>query len=371
MKHIVCFHLFNDYSGSPRILKTVLEELLSQGTEIDLLTSKGGILDSLQDKHLKRHCCRYSFSRHPLVTFCRYTAAQLYSFFFSFRYIFDKDTVFYINTLLPAAPALAGRIMRKEVVYHYHENAFIKGRFYKFLAKCMQKLATKIICVSEYQASFLEKKKDIHVIPNAVPDSFIKKLHPDAEKAFGRKRILMAGSLKRYKGTPEFVQLAEKLPEYSFELVLNDSLHNIEEFWKEHHIGRPENLTVYPRQGDVSEFYNRASMVISLTNRELAIETFGLTILEAMWAGLPVIVPTVGGIAEMVVNSCNGYRIDVQHLDKIAATIAIVLSDKTLYQHLASKALETAGHYSQSKMTARITALFQNTDSDIRTGDNF
>jgi glycosyltransferase involved in cell wall biosynthesis len=34
-----------------------------------------------------------------------------------------------------------------------------------------------------------------------------------------------------------------------------------------------------------------------LTNPKLAIETFGLTALESMSAGLPVIVPAQGGIA--------------------------------------------------------------------------
>ena len=47
MKHIICFHLFNDYSGSPKVLKTVLEGLLRKGYRVDLVTSKGGVLDEL------------------------------------------------------------------------------------------------------------------------------------------------------------------------------------------------------------------------------------------------------------------------------------------------------------------------------------
>lgn len=49
--------------------------------------------------------------------------------------------------------------MGKQVVYHYHENAFAKGVFYKLLAYIMRVLATKIICVSNYQRSFYEEKK--------------------------------------------------------------------------------------------------------------------------------------------------------------------------------------------------------------------
>ena len=47
MKHIICFHLFNDYSGSPKVLKMVLQGILDKGYEVDLITSKGGVLDEL------------------------------------------------------------------------------------------------------------------------------------------------------------------------------------------------------------------------------------------------------------------------------------------------------------------------------------
>ena len=47
MKRIVCFHLFNDYSGSPKVLRMVLEGVLNKGYRVDLVSSKGGVLDEL------------------------------------------------------------------------------------------------------------------------------------------------------------------------------------------------------------------------------------------------------------------------------------------------------------------------------------
>ena len=46
-KCIVCFHLFNDYSGSPKVLNMVLKGLLGKGKKVELVTSKGGVLDEL------------------------------------------------------------------------------------------------------------------------------------------------------------------------------------------------------------------------------------------------------------------------------------------------------------------------------------
>ena len=46
---LACFHLFNDYSGSPKVLKSVLKGVAGHGgCEIDLMTSRGGVLDELK-----------------------------------------------------------------------------------------------------------------------------------------------------------------------------------------------------------------------------------------------------------------------------------------------------------------------------------
>lgn len=355
MKRIVCFHLLNDYSGSPKVLYMVLKGLLERGYKVELVSSRGGVLDGL-DRYpgLKRHYYRYAFSGNVAVTMFRYLAAQIYTFFFSFRYLSSRDCVFYINTLLPAGPALAGRIMGKRVVYHYHENAFAKGAFYKALAGAMQHLAHEIICVSSYQASFLKRREDVTVIPNALTDEFIGRLHPDPEAAFRRRNVLMLSSLKEYKGTGGFLELARRLPQFSFTLVINDT---------EDIIGRcltdiPENVSVYPRQSDVSRFYNRASLVLNLTDKTKAVETFGMTALEAMSAGLPVIVPTVGGIAEMVEDGVNGFKIDVQEPDRICECISSVFADEKFYFGLSMRALEFSGKFRAKDMVDNIVRVF-------------
>lgn len=358
MKRIVCFHLFNDYSGSPKVLKMVLDEVLKKGKQVELVSSKGGVLDELLHyENLHKHSYSYHFSDNPAVTMLRYCMIQLYTFFLAFRWLFHKDVVFYINTLLPVGPAMAGRMMGKRVVYHYHENAFAKGVFYKVLAAAMQKLAHEIICVSHYQASFLRRKNGVTVIPNALPKEFIERLAPASKAAFERKRVLMLGSLKLYKSPLEFIELAEKLPQYFFELVINDTLENVNRFIEEQSISISKNLTIYPRQNDVVPFYNRASLVLNLSNKHKFVETFGLTALEAMSAGLPVIVPTEGGIAELVENGVNGYKIDVQEVDKIKDCIQSVLSDKELYINLSNKALEYSNKFSESGMTNNIMKI--------------
>lgn len=361
MKRIVCFHLFNDYSGSPKVLKMVLEGLLRKGYRVDLVSSRGGALDELLHyENLHKHSYPYRFSTNPVLTMLRYCFVQLYTFFLSFRWLFCRDVVFYVNTLLPVGPALAGRIMGKRVVYHYHENAFVKGAFYKTLAAMMQKLAHEIVCVSTYQASFLRRTHGVTVVPNALSKEFTERLVYNPEEAFNRKTVLMLSSLKEYKGTREFIEISRKLPEYRFLLVINDTRESIDGYLSENDltdVSDKGNLTIYARQGDVASLYNAASLVLNLSDKHKFIETFGLTALEAMSAGLPVIVPTEGGIAEMVEDGENGYKIDVQDLERIETHIGLLLSDRELYQKMATRAMKYSQRFSEENMISRIAEI--------------
>lgn len=361
MKQIVCFHVYNDYSGSPKVLSMVLKELLQKGYTVDLVTSRGcqGALDSLDGMTgFKKSTFYYKFNdKNVVLTSLNYLWTQVYMFCYAFRYLFKSDVVFYINTIMPWGAALAGRIIGKRVIYHYHENAFAKGPHYGLYAWIMSGLAHAIMCVSAYQASFLKRKNGVTVVPNALSNEFVENLHQDANRAFINKNILMLSSLKEYKGTKEFIKMACDMPQYHFTLVINDSQVNIDRYFADNKICIPHNIDVYPRQSDVALFYNQASLVINLTNKEQAIETFGMTPLEAMTCGLPVIVPTVGGIAELVVDGRNGFRIDVQDMSKIESAIDTILSDMNLYMAMSENALCKSKEYDINGMISKIQTI--------------
>ena len=354
---LAVFHLFNDYSGSPKVLGMVLSGLLRKGYAIDILTSRGGVLDELQGKDLRQYRYSYRFSMNPIVTMLRYTYAQAYMFFFSWKYLFKKDVTFYVNTILPVGAALAGKMMGKRVIYHYHENSFAKSGFYMKLAWAMIRLASDIICVSEFQKSYLSRKENVHVVPNALPDTFVKQCTFDTEGAFARQRVLMVASLKKYKGVLQFFELSERLPRFQVTIVLTETQETIDNFVKGNNRALGENITLYPRQDNVAPFYADASLVLNLTDPNMAVETFGLTALEAMSFGLPVIVPTRGGVAELVEDDVNGYKIDVCDLDKIEEKIIDILTDYTLYERLSESAYKKSKNYSEETINEKISKI--------------
>ena len=69
MKKIVCFHLYNDYSGSPRVLAMILKGLQKKGYSIDIITSNGGILNQLMySDRIKFKFYKYHFSTNKWHT---------------------------------------------------------------------------------------------------------------------------------------------------------------------------------------------------------------------------------------------------------------------------------------------------------------
>lgn len=247
--------------------------------------------------------------------------------------------------------------MRKRVIYHCHEYILKKGCSYRALGYLMQLIATDVICVSNDQRKDIKRTKSVFVVPNGISEEISKLFSASTASPFEQKTVLMLSSLKSYKGIAEFIQLANLLPRYKFELVVNDTKYNIDFFFNENNLHIPQNAHVYPRQDDVVPFYTHSSLVLNLSDKNRFVETSGLTIIEAIMAGHPVIVPTVGGITEMVDDGINGYKIDTCNIDLIAKRIDLLLSDRELYNQMHDNALAMKPRFSASHMISSILAV--------------
>ena len=167
--------------------------------------------------------------------------------------------------------------------------------------------------------------------------------------------ILMLCSLKAYKGVNEFVSLANNLPHLNFELVLNASMDEITDFFKETNL--PQNLNLYPRQSNVHPFFQKADLIVNLSHPEQWIETFGMTLLEGMQYGLPIIAPPVGGPTEIVFSDFNGYLIDQRNETELSKKIEDISSDKKLYQKLSHNSTQLAERFTVEKVGEELLEL--------------
>jgi glycosyltransferase involved in cell wall biosynthesis len=88
-------------------------------------------------------------------------------------------------------------------------------------------------------------------------------------------------------------------------------------------------------------------------------EGFGLTLLEAMNAALPIIGSRVGAIPEVVVDGETGYLVGPRDSDAIAAALATLLADAPLRHHcglLGQDRLET--NFSSDKTVDNTLAVY-------------
>ena len=344
-KKVVGVHLLNDFSGSPLVFSQSMHALLARGYEVDLYTSKKpgeGFLSDIPG--IKYHLISYNWSSSKLLTLIKLIWSQLIIFCKLLRY-WRQPVIVYINTVLPFGAALAGVIMRKRIVYHLHETSIKPPLLKKILFSICNLSAVKVIYVSQFLKDSQSLKKPTHVVvPNALSEDFVRTAQAFVKPKHENFTVLMLASLKLYKGVNEFVELSKALPELRFCLVLNASQGVVDDFFKSYDL--PDNIQIFPTQKNVHPFYQEADLVLNLSHPELWKETFGMTALEAMSYGIPVIVPPVGGIAELVNQGYNGYQVDARDMGDLIGKVKKMSTDSEHYANLSVHALEVASHYS-------------------------
>jgi glycosyltransferase involved in cell wall biosynthesis len=87
-----------------------------------------------------------------------------------------------------------------------------------------------------------------------------------------------------------------------------------------------------------------------------------MTALEAMTNALPLIVPTVGGIADMVEEDVTGYHIDVTETERIRLCLTRMLTDRALYGRLAQNARAKAKDFEADALVNKMYQLIQQQD---------
>lgn len=313
-----------------------MELAVKEGYNVDLYSNNGsGFLSDINGvSYFKNHYYRSNFRILTLISFFFSQLIILFPLYLRYRKI---KPVFYVNTILPFGGILVGRFLGLKVVTHVHEFEIKPKRFNDFLFEIVSRYSSKIVVVSEFLKSnpYLQNS-DVEVIYNCVSLSFSENAR---ERTVPNKKlnVLMLASLRPYKGIYEFIKLSKNLPQVTFTLVVSDSQSEVDGFIKKNDI--PINFQLVAVQKDVHPFYRNADLIVNLSRPEEWIETFGMTILEGMYYGLPAIVPTVGGITELVDHGVNGFQISCENLNDIENKIQLLANDPSEWQRLNKNVL--------------------------------
>lgn len=357
---IVFCHLLNDRSGSPTVLRSTLDALDAREHGLLFVGSQGrGVLD---EAGVPTRSYWYRRSRHRIVTLFTYVASQVALYRALARSgDIPRDATVFINTLLPFAAMLWGRRTGRRVIVHLHEVSITPGALRRFLTSCAARSADLLLYVSnDHRARLPIEGPPALIVPNPVGAALVARADRHAPRKDRQQfRILMLASLRGYKGINEFMALAgelQKRTDISFDLVLNAEADDVAAFSRRHSVSN--NVTIHPQTDDPAQFYSNADLVLNLSRVDQVIETFGLTLVEAMTFGLPVIAPPVGGPVEIVTHGTDGYCIDSRDGEALREAVLKLADDPETYDAMARAARKRAQDFSfEAYATALRAAL--------------
>ncbi len=308
----------------------------------------------------------YRRSSRRFLTLFTYFASQLALYRALSRTAdIPHDATVFVNTLLPFAGMLWGRRTGRRVVVHVHEVSITPEPLRRFLTSCAARSADLLLYVSnDHRARLPIKGPPSMIVANPVSRALLARAHEHIPRQKGQFRVLMLASLRGYKGIDEFMALAVALrdrADIAFVLVLNAEPGEVAAFTARH--AAAGNVTIYPRTDDPASFYARADLVLNLSRVDQWIETFGLTLAEAMTFGIPVIAPPLGGPAEIVNHGVEGYCIDSRDGTALCAAVLKLADDVETHNAMAQAARARAQDFTFDAYAAALkSAMAEHTE---------
>ena len=197
----------------------------------------------------------------------------------------------------------------------------------------------RIIAVSNAAKRFIQyftDREDILVIPNGVD---IKRFKPKEKKEFG-KNLLYVGRIVPKKGLHVLLYAMKKVVEKDDEVKLRIAgkgrlLPLMRSLSKMLDIDDNVEFLGYVPDKNLPELYRSSDLLIlpSITG-----ESFGITLLEAMASGLPVIGTNVGGVPE-IIKGC-GRIVEPGKPNQLSKAILDLLKDPERMKELGEKGRE-------------------------------
>ena len=297
--------------------------------------------------------------------------------------------------IIGVAAVLASLAMRKVCLLKADNNGEMSGRFFsaglaraglkteslpvKLFLKARNVLLRRadafVAVSSDIQNEFVEQgvraSQKIHRIPNSVDVSLFRPV-TESEKGEIRQKlgipekaslVVYTGRLVSYKGLPLLLKVWERIlkrhPTAFLLLVGGGSLdiHNCERELRD--FVQTRNLqggvSFAGEVHDVHSYLQAADIFVFPTEKE----AFGISLIEAMACGLPVIATAVGGLKDILEHRRNGWVVAAGDEEGLHQALEHMLSDTVLAESLGRAAWKTVQErYTTHQVTQAYTNLF-------------
>lgn len=341
------------FSVDPSIMLYPLEELLGESTLERRISGK------IQEINARKRFLDKKIY-FPLVYRLRYTKKQrtkLAQFFNQFDVVIG--TGFNYSLLLGE---MSNLLKCKTVGWQhstydsYFERQGISGYGLKEYAKLQYKKLDMVFVLTESDKKVFDDLMNIKsiVFYNPIPKQDVKttKLH--------NSNILFVGRLDKYhKGLEYLVTImkavAHQVEEVTFSIVGDgpDCRWLVEEVKK---AGIEKKVTFVGKTKNVHQYYSEASVLLQ-TSR---FEGFGMTIIEAMSHGVPVVSFHNYGPDEIIQDNVNGFLINKFDTEKFSEKVVLLLNNEAERKRISDASLERAKDFSVETKVLQFNEIMSN-----------
>jgi phosphatidylinositol alpha-mannosyltransferase len=275
---------------------------------------------------------------------------------------FAPDVVHAHEPLVPSTSRMAARVSPVPVVGTFHafaERSLLLRLGRPAVAGAWKRLAARI-AVSEAAADFVSGplQPRPRIIPNGVDVEAFGRALPAQELPEGR-RVVWVNRLDPQKGFPIAVAAFERMAESAGDLwfvVAGDGRDRTAVRSLPPDVGARVMLL-----GDIP--HERVPSILAgaaaLVSPAIGQESFGVVLVEAMAAGVPVVASDIPGYRDVVRDGVDGLLVPPRDAEALAAAVGSLLRDPGRAERLRNAGRARAGRFAWERVGAEIEAVYQ------------
>jgi glycosyltransferase involved in cell wall biosynthesis len=214
----------------------------------------------------------------------------------------------------------------------------------------------------------------VSIVPCGVDTAVFTPRGPVAPRS-ERPRLLVLGRIVERKGQDDAVRALAAVPDAELvvvggppaaELDADPEVRRLRRVAAEAGVGDRLVFAGSVARADVPAWVRSADVVLAVP----WYEPFGITPLEAMACGRPVVATAVGGLVDTVVDGVTGDLVPARDPSALGAALRRLLADDMRRYSYAAAALDRAGHsYSWRRVATQLSAVYASVVGRTLAGD--